>query len=150
MSQGVPQDHPAPHRDRVPTWALLVCLAAGPAAWSTQLILGYGLSSYACFPDGEPFLRSPPPGWSGEQAWLLLLNLVCLALTCAALAFDLRAWRRTRDEKRGGAGWLLEVGEGRSRFLALAGMLACGVFAAAIVFNTINLLAVPACWEVVR
>jgi hypothetical protein len=150
MSNAVPQEHPAPHRERVSLLALLFGLAAGPAGWIAQLLLGYGLSSYACYPSDEPQLTSPPRGWSGEHVWLLAINLLCLALTVAGFLTALANWRRTRAEKEGGAHRLLQTGEGRARFLALSGMLACGVFALAILANTWTVLGVPACWDVPR
>jgi len=148
MGQAFPQEHPSPHRDQVRLWSLLFGLAAGPAAWIGQLVLGYGLSSYACFPKDEPHLASPPPGWDGEHLLLLAINLACLALAAGGLSMALANWRRSRAEKRGGAHHMLEVGEGRTRFLALCGMLACGLFGAAILANTVSIVAVPACWSV--
>jgi hypothetical protein len=147
MSAGFPEEPPAPHRDRVRAWVLLLGLAAGPAAWIAQMLLGYGISSYACYPHDEPHIHAPPPGWHGERLGLLVVNLTCLVLILAAFAAEGRAWRRTREEMADGSRRRLDVGEGRSRFLALCGMIACGLFALAVLFNTINLLGVPACWE---
>lgn len=146
MTAGLPQD---PHARRakpgVP-WLLLLGLAAGPADWIAQLLLGYGLSSYACFPRDEPLTTSPPPGWGGEHLWLVVINLVALALTLAALAF---AWRRWRDIRGAGSGDAPErLHASRSRFLAHCATLACALFAAAIVFNTVNIVATPACWDI--
>jgi hypothetical protein len=150
MSNAVPQEHPAPHRGRVSLVSQLFGLAAGPAAWIAQLLLGYGLSSYACFPKDEPRLTSPPPGWSGEHVWLLVINLACLVLTGVGFLAAYSNWRRTRAEKPGGAHRLLETGQGRARFLSLSGMLACGVFAVAILANTWTVVGVPACWNILR
>lgn len=148
MSQALP--HPSPHRDRVRLLELLFGLFAGPAAWIAQMIAGYGLSSYACFPRDEPYLTSPPPGWGGEQAILLAINLIGLALTVAGFLVARSGWRRVREETAGGALPMLDVGEGRSRFLSICGMLASGVFAVAILFNTVTILATPACWSLAR
>jgi hypothetical protein len=150
MTDSVPQQHPSPHRGRVGLSAQLSGLAAGPAAWIAQLIVDYGLSSYACFPKDAPRLVSPPPGWAGEHLWLLAINLACLALAGAGFASAYGGWRLTRAEKRGDAHEMLEIGEGRARFLAICGMLGCGVFAAAILFDTLPILGVPACWQVAR
>jgi hypothetical protein len=46
---------------------------------------------------------------------------------------------------RGTGNAVLEIGEGRTRFLALSGMLASGLFFAAVVFNVIGLIFVPPC-----
>lgn len=148
MSADVSHEHPSPHRGRVSVTALLVALAAGPAAWVAQLMLGYGLSSYACFPGDQPWEQAPPPGWGGERPALIAINLVCLALALAGFWIALGAWRRVRGEKEGGVTHLLTRGEGRSRFLALCGMLDCAVFAIAILFDTAGILGVPSCWNV--
>lgn len=148
MSQAFPHEHPSPHRAQVGLLWLLFGLAAGPTAWIAQLLLGYGLSSYACYPKDEPHLASPPPGWGNEHLVLVIINLACLALAAAGLVVSLANWRRTRAEKRGGAHRMMEIGEGRTRFLSLCGALTCGLFGAAILFDTLMILGVPACWSV--
>lgn len=150
MGRAAPQEHPSPHRNEVRIWSLMFGLAAGPAAWIGQLVLGYGLSSYACFPKDEPRLASPPPGWGGEHLLLLAINLLCLALAAGGLSVALANWRRSRAETRGDAHHMLEVGEGRTRFLSFCGILACALFGAAILANTVTILMVPACWSVAR
>ena len=147
MTSGYPQTHPSPHRGRTRLVLLLLSLAAGPAGWIAQLVVGYGLANYACYPDSRPQLHAPPPGWAGENLWLVALNLACLVVCAAGFLLAAAAWRRTRDEKPGNAQHLLETGEGRTRFLAVCGMLATAVFAAAILVNTVTILGVPSCWE---
>jgi len=147
MSQAFPQEHPSPHRGRVRVITLLFGLAAGPTGWIAQLLLGYGVSSYACYPKDAPHLASPPPGWGAEHLLLLGVNLACLALAIVGLVVALGSWRRSREEKPGGAHHMLAVGEGRTRFLSLCGMLTGGLFAAAILFDTLPILGVPACWS---
>jgi hypothetical protein len=142
-----PHRHPAPHRDRSPIALLLFGLAAGPAAWAVQLELGYGVSSFACFPHNAALARTPPPGWAGEPAWLLALNIACLVLAFVGLAVSAICWRRTRGEKPGEAEHLLHVGEGRTRFLAACGVLTSLGFALAILFDTAAVVAVPSCWS---
>lgn len=126
--------------------ALLFGLAAGPTAWITQLLLDYGLSSYACYPADQPHLRAPPPGWEGEKPALALIALVCLALAAAGLWISWLNWRRTREDRTKGTHHVVEVGEGRSCFLALCGMLTSAGFIVAIVATALPLFAVPSCW----
>ncbi|HZZ88552.1 MAG TPA: hypothetical protein VFE13_09495 [Caulobacteraceae bacterium] len=121
---------------------LLLALAAAPAAWALQLLAGYGLSSWACFPHDAPLRQTPPPGWGAERPMLLAVNLVCLALCLAALAIAARL------RPRGIAPAALDVRMARMRFLAHCGILACLGFAGAILFNTANILMVPACWSI--
>jgi hypothetical protein len=148
MSQAQPEEHPAPHRGRVSILASLASLIAGPAAWIVQLVVGYGLSSLACFPHDAPLRQSPPPGWSNEPLLLGAINGTCLLLAVLGGMMALMHWRRTRGERGGGAEHALEIGEGRTRFLALCGMLSGFGFALAILFDTPAILAVPACWSI--
>jgi len=149
MSQDAAEpDHPpAPHRGRVSVVASLASLIAGPAAWIVQLVVGYGVSSLACFPHDAPFRQSPPPGWTAEPVMLGAINGVCFAIAILSGVMALLHWRRTRGE-RGGASRALEVGEGRMRFLAACGVLSGFGFALAILFDIPAILAVPACWSI--
>jgi hypothetical protein len=137
-------------RDRRDIAALLFGLAAGPAGWIAQLLLDYGLASYACYPADRPFLQTPPPGWSAEKPVLAVIAAVCLAFVLCGLWISVLSWRRTREERPQGAHHVIEVGEGRSCFLALCGILVSTGFAVAIVASAVSLLVVPSCWTFVR
>jgi hypothetical protein len=125
--------------------ALLFGLAAGPAGWIAQLLLDYGLASYACYPDGQPHLVAPPPGWDQEKLALFLIAAVCLLLALAGLATSWRLWRRDRTLMER-PHHVVEVGEGRSSFLALCGVLTSAGFAFAIAVSAASISVVPACW----
>ena len=144
-----PHQHPARHRGRVGIVASLASLIAGPAAWIVQLVLGYGLSSLACFPHDAALRQSPLQGWSTEPLILGVINGVCLAIAIGGGVMALIHWRRTHGERGGGAAQAMEIGEGRPRFLAICGMMSSFGFAAAILFDTPAILAVPACWSIV-
>jgi hypothetical protein len=116
--------------------AQLFCLAAGPAAWIAQLCLNYGLSSYACFPGDAPRATAPP---ASEHGVLLAISLVCLALALAGLWVSLVALKRSRASATGG---------GRSRFLAMCGVLSASAFAIAIGFDLPSSLALRLCWSI--
>jgi hypothetical protein len=139
---------PAPP-PRFSATAVLLALAAGPAGWVLQLVLGYGLSSYACFPRLVPFQQTPPPGWGGERMGLLGINLACLALILAGGLVCLDAWRRSAPAKGADAD-APGVGAARAsreHFLASCGLLGAGGFAFATLFNTYSLLFTAACWR---
>jgi hypothetical protein len=148
MSAG-PDQYAAPQLDTEPrlrhvAW-LLAALAAGPATWVLQLVAGYALSSYACFPHDVPWHQAPPPGWSGEPAILLVVNLACLALDLTAALYCAR-----RLAGAGGNGAApRDVRRTRTRFLALCGVMASVGFAGAIALNTANIFMVPTCWSIV-
>lgn len=126
---------PAPRRHPAGLAAQLFGLAAGPSAWIAQLVLGYGLSAYACYPGDTPRRDLPP---SSEHGLLLGINLACLVLSAAGFAVSFSAWRRG------------ETGDGRSRFLILCGLLSTAMFSLAILFNTPSALALRLCWSAPR
>ena len=146
-SQAQPREHPSPQRDRVGVTVLLVTLATGPFAWIVQLAGDYALASHACRPDDAPRPSPPISGWSGEHMALFGLNLVCLALCLAGGAVAFVLWRRSQREKSGDAPEVIEVGEGRTRFMAACGVMASGAFALAILFDTTLPFFVVSCWR---
>lgn len=119
---------PAPET-RAPRFLwLLFGASAGPLFWLGQVMLGYGITAYACYPGDHPVnLASAGPLF----AVLLACDAIALA-GCATGAFvSWRAWRRG--------------GEGRNRFLALWGMMSSLWFFVAILFNVIASVMVPPC-----
>ena len=127
--------HPAPHRDRVPAWQVGVGLFAAPAAWSVQSLLDVGLSGYACYPKDEPLAT---PIWSGLGIALASANMVALVVCVFAGVVAWMAYRRSGAERPGSAHHLLESGDGRTRFLALAGVLTSVLFVVAVCFETVE------------
>ena len=136
--------HPAPHRDKVAVPWLLADLALPSSAWTLQLIFAYGLSSNAC-----PLTpnSTETSGGGGEATVLIALQLVCLVAAVASGVMSLRHWRRVRGEKQDSEHSHLTLGEGRTRFLAMAGMLSAGIFAVAITFNLLEPILIPSCWS---
>lgn len=137
-----PSRHPAPQRHRVGALALGFALFAAPAAWFAQLSIGSGLASHACYPRATPLAM---PLWGGLWSLLLFISLVAIAISAAAGLVALRSWRATRNEQPGSRHHLLEVGEGRTRFLAMCGLLTSGGFLVALLFSTVMLFLVPVC-----
>lgn len=144
IAHPVCQDHPSPSRGAVSGWRLVGGLAAGPFGWIGQMLVDYGLSSQLCML-GRAGHRSPPA--SGEAVALVAINLVCLAIALGGVLLSWSSWRRVQREKPGGPDATLSIGEGRSRFLAVAGMMSAGAFVVAILFNTIEPFMIPACWS---
>lgn len=134
--------HPAPHRGNVAVSVLFIGLFAGPIAWGLQLLINFALASHACYPDGAPLTT---PGWHSAWGVILLLNIVAAILSLAGAALSYRHWQATREEHPGGAGHTIEAGEGRTRFLALWGVMTGFGFLVAILFNTLALFMVPQC-----
>lgn len=138
--------HPDPallHR-QVPPGQAVFTLLAGPAAWFVQLCTGYFLASWPCFPDPQ---RLPRPlqgyGWTGPAAVAVILIAFVIAMSATLLAW--RAWARTRAEEAGGTAGLLSTGTGRTRFLALWGLLLSAGGAVATLSDLVAWLVVPRC-----
>jgi len=134
--------HPAPHRDRVSLTALFFGIGAAPAAWNAQLLLSVALSGHACYP--RDALLSVPL-WSGLWSILLAISLVGIMVAVAGVLVAWRSWRHTFDEREGSAHQLLDLGEGRTRFMAMCGILSSALFLVALVFATAALYLVPLC-----
>jgi len=131
---------PAPHSGRVYKGGALFAVTAPPLAWLVQLCSGFAMASTPCYRAGVPLLGGRVP-FTG----LLVVTLLCLAVTLVALLVAMRDWRATRDEHGGGSENLIEVGHGRTRFLALWGMNLGAGFALILVANLVALLGMPSC-----
>lgn len=136
---------PSPHRDGVHKGALLAFVWAGPVAWAAQLLCNFALASHTCFPQPATPLTQILPGWQRVWAALLIVNALAAAVAIAAAVMSLRHWYRAREEASGSSHDAFEAGEGRTRFLALCGVMNGFGFLAAIGFNTIALFVVPQC-----
>ncbi|MBA3895696.1 MAG: hypothetical protein H0X36_00855 [Sphingomonadaceae bacterium] len=136
--------HPAPHRDRVSVPWLLAGLAIPPVAWTLEMLVGFGISSNAC-----PLTQGSTSqvGFSGEATLLIVLQIACLIVAIASGLMSWRHWRRVRLENKDSQHSHLTLGEGRTRFLALASMLTAGTFSIAIVFNLLEPILIPLCWS---
>jgi len=135
--------HPAPARDLVSLGALWFGLAGAPAAWSFQLTIQYALAAHACYPHRTP--HATPLGHSLAPV-ITITTVLAVVIAIAAYGTALHAWRVTRDEVTPSShAALLEVGEGRTRFMAYAGMLASLLFLFGIVLNAIASVLAGAC-----
>ena len=140
-------EHPAPSRGRVDTLWLFAGLTGGPVAWTLQILVDYALASNACTLTEGGHGQRASAGFGAEAPVLIAINLLCFAAAVAAGLLSWRHWRTTRTEKAGGAQAQLSIGEGRTRFVAIAGMMTGFVFALAILFGTVEPLMIPLCWS---
>jgi hypothetical protein len=143
--------HPAPARVHVGLPALWFGLYGGPLAWSVQTLVNLPVAAHACYPRLEP-LASPISG--GLRGTVTLVSVAALAVCVAAVVVALRSWSRTRDEHQSGAGSarehapataLAETGEGRTRFMALAGVLASVTFLVVSLVHMASIFLVSPC-----
>jgi hypothetical protein len=123
---------------------LIFIVLGGPTAWFLQLTGNYGLVSHPCYPHFAP-RSSFLPGWAWVSPALLAINLAALATAFAAGLVALRLWRATHASDPPVYNELLPPAAGRTRFLAICGVLTGFGALAAIVFDLIALLTVPPC-----
>jgi hypothetical protein len=145
------EGHPAPARGRVPLSALWFGLVGAPAAWSVQTLVNLSLAAHSCFPYLTP-VTSPTLG--GLRGVTFAVGLASVAVCIGATVVASRSWWRTREEHQGGSGRgrehapgpaALETGEGRTRFMALAGLLTSVTFLVVSVVNTAAIFLVSPC-----
>jgi hypothetical protein len=119
---------PAPETREPRFLWLLFGACAAPLFWLGQMMLGYGVTAYVCYPGDHPVsLDSTGPLF----AVLVVFDIIALAACAAGGWVSLSHWRRVRS--------------GRNRFLALWGLISSLWFSAAILFNAIASIAVPPC-----
>jgi hypothetical protein len=134
-------EHPAPHRERVHLAVLIFGVFIAPAAWGLHLFLNSAVAGQVCYPGPVPRLEHLP------SLRLLLVSSGAIAMVIALIGayVSYRSWRTTREEREGSHHHLMEVGEGRTRFFAFAGMFTSLIFALVIFCDTVGVLLVPAC-----
>ena len=118
---------PAPETREPRFLWLLFGACAAPLAWLGQMMLGYGVTAFACYPADHPV---PLASHGALAAAVVAFDVIALAL-CAAGA--LVSWRLRR-----------RVQSGRNRMLALWGLMSSLWFFVAILFNAIASF-VPPC-----
>jgi hypothetical protein len=121
---------------------LVFALIAAPAAWLSQTVVGMGIARHACFPKNAP-LDYPAFAYADTLLWAVLGVSFAVAL-CAVIA-SVWAWRQTRREGHGDGHILLEIGEGRTRFLAMCAMILSTGFSLAICFAAAGINLIPLC-----
>jgi hypothetical protein len=141
VSSAMMVEHPAPHRERVHLAILIFGVFVGPIVWALHLFLNSAVAGEVCYPGPMPRLTHFPSlrlmlGASGAVAMII-------ALIGAYISY--RSWRTTREEREGSHHHLIEVGEGRTPFLAFAGMFISLLFAVVIFCDTAGVLLVSAC-----
>ena len=101
-----------------------------PTAWVLQLTIDTTLLSQACYPHDVPLVGALPT----LMPVVLAVDAASLVLTLLAAVLAWRNWHRTAGEKAGGGHQLLDSGDGRTRFMAMAGLLVCALIALSILY----------------
>ncbi len=137
-----PSGHPAPHANRVSILRLLLLLAGAPIAWAVQIAAGYGAAAYACYPDRASLAAPVLPHLHGA---LLAMSVATIAVSVLCALLSYRSWRATRHEFEGNHHHLLDVGEGRTRFMSMCALINSVLFTIALVLTTTVLVLVAPC-----
>jgi len=134
--------HPAPQRHVLPPRQSFFAVFGGPLAWFLQLNADFALASNPCFINNE---RSIVPHLSPDWTWraMIVIAVAALAVALAATLVAWRAYRLTKEESSGDHD-LMEIGAGRTRFLALWG-ICLGAGSALIIMTTLAFFALPRC-----
>jgi hypothetical protein len=133
---------PAPHAERAGLGQIAFAIVAGPLAWFILVCAGEALASEPCFPGGHRY-AAPLPGLHWTWPALIALLIVCVLVALAAFVVSWRIYRATCSEEVGRG--LLDEGTGRTRFMALWGMLYGGGFSVATLFSLAAYIALPRC-----
>ena len=128
-----PPQHPSQYRSRVKPWQQAVGLIGAPLAWMVQISIDFALSDLLC--GRLPGLRMWTIGAGAASV------LACAVSTWVAYG----VWTATRSEAKGEGSDAIDVGEGRSRFFAITGMLAGAIFFAASVATLLSAILVSPC-----
>jgi hypothetical protein len=137
-------EDPAPHAHHVTPLATLFGLFGGPSAWFVQLCGGYALATEPCFLGGVWLVE---PAGRLEWTWPAMIALMVAAVTAAVVAFMFSwgAYMRTQHEVLGDERHLTETEAGRTRFLALWGMVLGMGFALATAITAVAFITLPRC-----
>ncbi len=134
--------HPSPHRHRVIGSALWFGLLGAPVAWCLQELINVSLAGHACYPHDVPLAL---PLFEHLKGTSVGVEAVAFAVCIVAGVVSFAGWRKTRDEKPGDAHQLLGSGDGRTRFMAMAGIMTSGLFAVGTALAALNLAAIAPC-----
>ncbi len=134
--------HPGPQRERTHQGSLWFSLLAPPLGWAAHLLVNYSIAGQNCV--GGIDIREMPQA-NGRLTAILLIDLAATLLAIVAGYIAFQRWLDTRTEKGGGAHHLVHSGEGRTRFLAMCGMLTSALFGLAVVIDAIGSILGPPC-----
>jgi hypothetical protein len=136
--------HPTQHRGRVGLGMLFYGLFGAPIFWAGNLMVSYALATHACYPGHEPLARIVD---GLGFAWPLILGcyVVTLILCVSGFVVAFRSWWISGSESEGHGHHLIEVGEGRTRYLAIIGMAFSILFFLVTLAGALILAIVPLC-----
>jgi hypothetical protein len=135
-------EHPAHARHALGLSALWFGILAAPLAWSAEELISYFIASHLCKMKSSTGIVSVALTTS---PWFSGLSFVTYVVAFAGLWVAISNWRKTREEHRGSGHHLLELGEGRTRFMAMCGLLASIAAVIGLLFITTQMIVAPLC-----
>jgi hypothetical protein len=136
--------HPAPHRHRISIRPLLLGLFGVPFLWGIRLVANYALANQFCFHGAARRYELPDTlGWIWPT--MVAVDMLTILAGLATALVSYRNWRITAEERAAPNSLLIEIGEGRTRFLSLWGLLVSSLFILAAIFDLIALYVIPVC-----
>ena len=135
---------PAPEGDRVGLGQMAFAIIAAPLAWFILVCAGEALADEPCFPYGHRY-SAPLAGLEWTWPALIALLSACVLVSIAAIGVAWRTYHATRSEEAHTRAGLLDEGVGRTRFMALWGLLYSVGFCAATLFSLASYIALPRC-----
>ena len=118
-------------------------ILGAPSAWSLQQLINPPLFAHGCYPKDVPHHRADLGQRRRRRHGGRARRRHHLRPRRTGRGW--RNWGRTRDEKEGSGHHLMEAGDGRSRFMAMVGLICSGLFLLATVFATAILYMVQPC-----
>lgn len=141
---GAPK-HPAPERHSIALGTLWFGLFGAAVAWSVQLLVDYVVAAHSCYPRLYP-LATPTIGRAPLWWITVIVSVLMLIVGVLGGLAAVRSWSATRHETGGHTQWALDTGEGRTRFMATAGLVTSAIFIVAMLVNTAAAITVTPCW----
>jgi hypothetical protein len=134
--------HAAPARHEVSKLALWFGILAAPTAWLLDQMLDYGVASQVCAAQSAAttaqLVRASAP-------WFLWFTGATFLIALVSCRVAYRNWCKTRTERSGSGHHLLQSGEGRTRFLAMCGLITSISFSVAFLFTAAYMMVAPLC-----
>jgi hypothetical protein len=121
---------------------MLFGLFGAAAAWVLQTEIGETLAAQACFPHRSALAA---PQWSWLMSALDALSIVALLIGVAGVWVAWRGWRTTRTGRPAPASPVSDTSAGRTRFLAMAGLILSLLFLVGLVATGLAVLLVSPC-----
>ncbi len=121
---------------------ILFGLLGAAAAWVLQTEIGETLAAQACFPHRTPLAA---PQWSWLMPVLNVISVVALLVGVACAWIAWRSWRMSRDARPDPAAAISDTVPGRTRFLAMAGLILSLLFVVGLVATGLAVVLVSPC-----